>query len=293
MNILPIATAFIFLFALQAYTLLQRTMATSQETMHFSGAQRIYWNHLNQEQRQLYKTFKNSIPAAKKNEKKPASAPKESEYKSLRTYFNLPESAKLSIASLLREKTPNPKLREVTAKLIRLLYEQTSLYSPHFEDKVLATLIRIGHEHPNAETFQDLFQKVDDEISLYYKLCKGTQSYDLFTSNGYPALGDFLTLANRPPVYMNYASQALLIALFGEIFANQLIEKEKKSWEETGKKIPLKKEEVEALFMKISPNGKNLSDFGNLLDYSQRSRRLSQYVFYDEKSNIQIRVPKC
>lgn len=268
-------------------------MATSQEELNFCGAQRIHWLEVGQIERSAYKNRSGNIAQAKKvvntllssqkTEKKPE------EYRSPRTKFNLPESAKLSIAPLFQENAPNAKLREIATHLIRVIYETTSLYRFHLEEEVLATLIKVGRANPTITTFQELFPKVEKDHLLYYKLCKGTQRYDLFTNNGYPALGDFFTLANRTPVLMSRASKPLLVVLFGEQFTHQLMEKERILWKEKEKHQPLKKEEIEMLYLKVA-SGKNLSEFEGLLDYNQHDRHRKQRVFYDEKSNIQLRM---
>lgn len=287
MNILPLVTAFMLLFAIGAYTLLQQAISTRQEERHFGAAQRLHWKSVSQIESALYKLHPGQSPShvAKEKTKQP-----DKPYESPRTKFNLPLSAKLNISPLFSE-TPNPRLREIAAKLIERLYQATYLYRPGLADEVLNLLIDTGRQNPDCLTFAELFRKMRNPPHVLYKMLKGTQNYRLFTSLGYPSLDDYLAIApKRAPIFMVHASKALLIAAFGDVFANQLILKEKESWEKEGKYIPLKKEEIEALFLEFGGHGKNLSDLDPLLDYKRHSRALDQQIYLDEKSKIQVRI---
>lgn len=289
MNILPLVTAFMFLFALGAYTLLHQSMATKYEESHFSGAQRLHWGNYSQTERTLYKDHPGTILFPKK---KSSSPPKTHlPYQSPRNRINLPESAKLNLAPLLFQNSPHPLLRHIALALINRLYQATSLYRPGLEEEVLSTLTREVRAHPDISSFQELFGQIHVENPLYYKLFKGTQKYTLFTSKGYPALSDFMTLdPKRASIIMPNASKPLLIALFGDAFANQLIKKEQVIWEEGHKHRPLKKEEIAMLFVEFGPPGYKLEDFDSFIDYSRHDKQVEQHIFYDEKSKIQLRL---
>lgn len=288
MNILPLVTAFLLLFALGAYTLLHQSIATRQEERHLEGAQRLHWRKVSQADRALYKALP-AKPTNTKTEKKP-SAPKPSPYISPRKKFNLPECAKLNISPLFNQEKQNPLLRKAAIALINRLYSPTLAYRQGIEEEILEVLIKTGMENPKIESFEELFAKIEPNPAPYYKFIKGTQKYQLYTNIGYPALEDFFTLeGKRAPILMSHACEPLLIALFGDAFANHLIQKETEIWQKEGKHIPLKKEEIAALFLEHSPNNKNLSDFESILDYKPQDRHLEQLVIYDEKSKILLR----
>lgn len=277
------------LFAMGAYTLLQQSIATRQMERHFEGAQRLHFRKIAEGDRALYKASKAVKKGGKEGPKRVAK--KGGTFESPRTQFNLPENAKLNISPLFSKDKPDPLLRKVTLSLLDRLYEPTAAYRKGFEEELLDAMIKAGIENPKIDSFADLFSKLEGDFSSYYKFLKGTQNYTLFTNIGYPAIGDFLTLqTERKPILLASASKPLLIALFGDRFANELLLKEAENWNKEGKHVQIKKEEIEALFIQHGPTGKNLSDFESLLDYKNREKHLEQQVYLDQKSKIQLRI---
>lgn len=82
MNILPLVTAFILLFALCSYTLLQQYISVSHESFKIRAAHRIERQHLSEIDRLAYRRHRNKNPEAK-----PSNKSETAEYISPRTFF--------------------------------------------------------------------------------------------------------------------------------------------------------------------------------------------------------------
>lgn len=286
MNILPLVSAFILLFALGSYTLVHEYHAAMQEKFHYTAALRIQrrWAKCIQAEEFRKLPGKNEETKEKKESEK-----KGGEYKSPRDRLNpIPES-KLNIAALFTQEK-DPLLEQITLNLLHRLYELAPFYHPHMEREILDLILATVKENPSIRSCTDLAKY----HPLFYKLAKGTHKVTLFTDQGYPALGDYISLEeneNKKAVQFPYASRAVLLAFFGkeEGMVHQLCEVEKGKWEVDHKHHPLTKAELEAFLLQ---RRKNLSDYEKLLSFSTQKQAPSQYLIQDQPSKIQLKIQK-
>ena len=87
---------------------------------------------------------------------------------------------------------------------------------------------------------------------IYYRILKGSGSYDLATHQGYPPLSDFFSLETkeRNSVYFSFASLPVLSALFGKQTAEEIMQKEEEKSIEAQTRKTLSKQEVEEFLLK-------------------------------------------
>ncbi len=287
MNVLPLVSTFILLFAVASYTFVHNMRATVQEQFHYHSAQAIEEKFANSIQSKVYTAQK-----GKNLHKKPTSPSgidKNTRFTSPRDKFRLYPERTLNIRTLANE-GGDPQVEEIALSLIRNLYQTTLLYTPHLENEILETIIQTLKEYPSLTNFESLLSRLPEEkLPLFYKLTKGTHSYQLKTDKGYPALGDFLSIhpsSHKKPIYFSHAPRPLLDAVFGQLFASQIILEERRKWELEHKHDPLNQQELEAFFLK---NRKNLTEFVPLLNFKKSKSKSKETVETDD-AKLRIRI---
>jgi len=275
-------------FGLSTYMTLQQCISTSEEGRHFRGTQRIFWHRFSHQERGKYKKLQGKAVVKPKEQiknrrAKPFASPREA--------FNLPQSAKLNIASLLKE-SPDPYLYEIALRLLGQLYLPTIIYKEEMKSKVLDRLIQAAKSISGTLTWEKLFDAINEEREFYLKIFKGTQNYQLCTNIGYPALSDFFCIEeNRAPILIMHASRPLLAAAFGEAAAHRMILAEKEAWQ-SAEDSYLKKEKVEEILSQCMPKNRDPQKLQKLVNFGQHSKKTENLIFYDPQSHIQLKLKK-
>lgn len=290
MNVLPLVSAFIILFAIGSYTFLHSVKAAVQEKFHYSGALAVERKVASNIQEMIYAEQKGTDLESK--EKSESQKNENIGYKSPRDKTSRHSGRKLNIRPLLLQQK-DPQLEKVTLTLLKELYQDTSIYKNNMEREILATLIATMKVNPTINHFEELLPKLpENEVPLFYKLIKGTQVYKLKTDVGYPALGDFLSMDGkddrRKPINFYKASRPLLSAVFGEKLTEQIIEEERRKWEIDHKKRFLTREEL-VVFLTTKCR-RNFSEFEPLFYFDSNSAKRTQEVVQDDTSKLQIRI---
>jgi len=278
MNVLPLVSAFILIFAICSYTFFYNVSAAVQEKTHFQGAHRIQRKFASLVQSKLYTKMK-----GEKGEAKPTSSKEQEEFKSPRDHVNLPPEAKLNIRVLLAD-GDRLKKEAIFLELTRNLYEFTTIYYPGLENDLLETL----KQNPKITNFDELLPKAPK----FYKLIKGTHRYKLGRFEGYPALQDFFIFEeskNGKLVDYCHAARPVLEAVFGKLIAPKIINEEKHKWEQNKKHIPLTKQELEAFLLTIS---KNIVAYEPFLYFKATRHAQTHEVILDGASRIQLKIQK-
>lgn len=288
-NVLPLVSAFIILFAIGSYTFIHSVRAAVQEKFHYTGALAVERKFANTIQESIYADQKgNDLDST---EKTTSTKKEDLEFKSPRDKKSRHNGRKLNIRPLLLQQNDS-QLEKVTLTLLKEIYQNTSIYKKNMEREILAVLIATMKINPSINHFEDLLTKLpENDIPLFYKLIKGTQVYELKTNVGYPALGDFLSIDGkdnkRKPINFYKASRPVLAAVFGDKLSEQIIVEEGRKWEIDHKKYFLTKEELGAFLIK---NTRNLSEFEPLLYFDSNSSKRTQEVVQDDGSKLQIRI---
>ncbi len=287
MNVLPLVSAFIILFAIGSYTFLHSVRAAIQEKFHYTGALAVERTYASKIQNEIYKDQKGKGDDS--DEKTEAEKNENIKFKSPRDKRSSYNNRKINIKKLAADQG-NPQLEKVVLTLLRQIYGRTGIYTPNLEHEVLATLIATLKLHPSVNSFEELLPKISSgSNALFYKLIKGTQYYELGKDKGYPALGDFLSLEGKPTKPINFytAYRPVLSAVFGEKICEQILIEEQRKWEIDHKTKHLSKTELDAFLKKIQ---QNLSDFEPLLQFSNAVDKTSQEIVQDEKTKMQMRI---
>lgn len=295
MNVLPLVCAFILIFSLGAYTLLHRLFAVTEEEHDLGGAMRIHQLHVNRTQGKVYEGLDGESIEKKSSDKKEKKLKENIAYLSPRDKNPPSENAKLSLA-LLSTKTPSSEsklVHKTASALIKRLYEHTSVYRPGLEDEILKTIISLQHKHPQCPDLETLMTFIEEDRDLFYKLFRGTNEYQLFTSKGYPALGDFFTLdKERPkPIYLLRATKALLLVLFDDPIANQITLIEQEKWKKNHTHEKITKDELNKLYLDMAPRGKLFSEIESICEFNKpkKAKKSAHQPLTDTHTKMTVR----
>ncbi|MDN3505645.1 MAG: hypothetical protein P0S96_00235 [Simkaniaceae bacterium] len=290
MNILPLVSAFLIIFAICSFSFVHSVRTIIEDKTHYASSFRIQRKYLHALASRAYTRHKgkNLHPAKKVQEPEK----KDLAYRSPRDFQRKKTQSKLNIYPLLQGKE-NPKLEKIALTLLQDLYFLSPFYKPGLENQILHTLKETFAKDDSLTNFHSLLTKIpSDEYPLFYRLVKGTHSYKIYTSEGYPALGDFLSLEKinetAPPANFCHASRPVLNAVFGPTLAPLIINEEKHKWEPKHKHAPLTKQELEAFLLSKRLNP---TDYEPLLSFSGQSQPPPLEIIYDEESKIQIKIP--
>ena len=91
-------------------------------------------------------------------------------------------------------------------------------------------MIQERKKHPSALLLTELFPEQEPLKTIYYKMLKGTNTYQSGTEIGHPPLGDYFCIDQsqiKNPISFGAASSLLLHALFGDEIASEILKSEK------------------------------------------------------------------
>lgn len=290
MNILPMVTALALLFALCSYTLMHQYIAVKFESQKVRGAHRIERVFLSEIDRGRYRSH-SAKPSNKKKEEQSDEQIKEMTYHSPRMLFNKKPLTKLNLAPLLTtsENVEQQMLKKAAATLIKNLYQHTPLYEEELEKEVVQILVNVLKEHPEIESLSEAYSHIEKRRPLFYKLFRGTQSYQVSSNVGYPSLTDFFILEKkRAAIQFAHASSPVLEAVFGMPITAAILREEEARWHEDHRHHPLKKTELSDLLIQ---ERKNPSDYEPLLNFSTSQVKGDQFIFQDKLSKVQKKLP--
>ena len=259
MNILPVIFAFLILFSIGSYAWMKDASSSFQEKEHFlaktnisltlfTESQKAFHGNISQKQEpkksQVNESDKETLFQHKTSKKKEP-------FESRRLDFYPSEHAKLNIKDLRSKEKPDPRLVKIFYDLIDLLYGKTVLCnSGKSSSKPIADfLLELLQKAKGINAIEKLSDFApEDKKQLIYSLLKGTQSYTMETNQGYPPLGDFVRITPRQlAIYPSHAHIYLLKVLYSEEVIKQVIEQEKKLFEQNGKYTCIQKSDFNSI----------------------------------------------
>ncbi len=275
MNILPFVFTFLILMGIASMTLFKGVSSTALESRCVEGSilmQRAMRSKL------AKKTFRDITKTEHEpNSKKPKTP------KSLKKTYESPRKAKsLSEASKFTLSTENQLLYEPAARLLKLLYGHAPFYEERLEYKILDEILW----KKDRKDFVDPFPEIEPLKTIYYKMLKGTNIYDLQTKNGYPPLSDFFSLGKQK-IFFYHASLPVLTAILGEKLTKQVIAEEKAESERRGEVVSM----GEALFKPfVEKKGPKFEpDYISSIFAFSKSGKGKTITIVDEKTGITAR----
>jgi hypothetical protein len=289
MNILPFIFSFLIIFALifsyasdrRQSTFLYRTGANNLfQSIHRGFSKYAYTEHMRSTREK-----KDRPPGLKPTEQIPDDNEDEDDDEGDErppTYFRKDkcryEENKLNLSKFKSPDISNQSFEyKVAARLFKSLYQYAPFYQEGLEDKILSALLKRGDT-----PLYDLFQN-DPLDATFYKILKGTSTYDIGTNKGYPALRDYFSFKDSDgKLRYPYLSKSVLEALVG----GALMETIEKAEKENNK--PLTKPEFKELLDAQGITGQNRIYFANNLRFG-KTKKGAQTAFIDDDSKMIIR----
>jgi hypothetical protein len=288
MNILPLVCGLLFVLVLGATTLIKDRMASEIEEKSFNGFMQAGREMQTKIARKLYAAA--TTPAKKKEAGKPKGK-REAVFHSRRESPHPHNASCLNISKLLSKK-PNDLLYQMAAKLIRILYGHANFFKEaetsiaDLEYRLLDEMIDKGK---SANTITDLCPDNPLLRTVFYKMLKGTNQYDLKAAKGYPPLADFISIEReKKPISFCFASRPVLEACFGDGLTLEILNTEKKKWEKDHIHHTVTQKELRELLMHHPKLQFQFDLFLDLLSFSNRSGKRSSTVGTDPTTGLNV-----
>ena len=141
----------------------------------------------------------------------------------------------------------------------------------------------------NIKTLSDLYPDAPHLKSIFYKMLKGTNQYQVASKRGIAPMEDFFILDKTPAIHFHNASPSLLEVLFGEKMALKILSEEKKKYETKGKKISLTKEELTTLLANDPVRTSLILELDQHLDFSVKNPKR---ILLSQKDKASVLVVK-
>ena len=292
MNLLPFVLIIVVILSLFSLSQFERSIVQKKETQIYLA----YFKGLRETRnRKATLGYKKSLP---KKKRAPTLSKTPSTKESDHPYFRIArigwDQGKLNLSSLISTPYRHPILKKVFAHYVRELYGHASFFPKResFPEELLDALVESYKRVDLSTPFYHLNLRNGRLHPIFYKMVRGTHTYDLEKKIGYPPLGEMLTFekSERPPMNFHYANPSFLSAVLGRAIQKELIELEKTKLEtaRSHSRSPLKKSEFIALLTEQMVEDKK--KVVSLFDFSYRSSRSHPEKYQDPDTQITVKI---
>ncbi len=295
MNILFLISSLLLIFACLHTKLLNDNflLPIERRSLHsYNTAKIALHNKWENRKYALYKKNQNSSPIQKKPK-----AIKKTENTFTQSYFShrqkkpLPVLAKWNLSPLLLASHKNTQLENSVELLLQDLYghtdfwQQAQITDPDFAHNLISSFYQ---KDGSCMQLSDLFPKEPALQFPFYKMLKGSGSYDIIKKTGHPPLKEFFHLNHSDEKTLNftYASYPALKAFFGTLIAQEILKKEE---EKKGSNSHLNETELNALLM-TRGKGIEFPDLKFFFLFSGKKESLEQLSYHD-KNGVYLQIP--
>lgn len=204
------------------------------------------------------------------------------------------EKGKLNLSSLLKEPHKYPALETVAANYVKRLYGNADFFKERTElsADLIKALITFYQKEDSTTPLYELTFKDARLQEIFYKMVRGTHTYNLEKKIGYPPFGEMFTfeMSGRPPMNYHYANLTFLSLLLGEKATKDFVELEKSALINAKKKShsPIKKGELESLLShQVIGDNRTILE---LFDFTYQPSERPPTKYHDEKTQITVKV---
>lgn len=155
--------------------------------------------------------------------------------------------SKINLYLLTQEKNLKQEtLYSLTALLIRKTYNHAPFYKKDLEYRILDTYIKMVKEENCEKIDPEKIHFADTDLGwAWYRMIKGTKTYDIQKKEGYPSLLKFITYKkDSPTLLLPEASKDLLSLLFTPAIAQEI---HKNEWVKEKSQDPKTLKEIETV----------------------------------------------
>jgi len=289
MNLLPFVIVIITILALFSSSFFDRHVMEKKEQeiylAYFKGL-RVARNHKEDlAYRSLMKGGKSKSTSSSKNESSEKTTP----------YFRNEKigwkNGRLNLSSLTQDAKKWPELKAITIAYVKRLYSGHNIFPKEdkFVERLVDDLIAAYKDGDPLLPFHEV--ELDDKFHLpFYKMVKGTHTYDLEEKTGYPPLGDFFSFEEResPPMFFQDANTTFLSIVLGTKKTQIIVDEELKEIEESKRhRSSINRTKLEELLSNSPPSPQQLE----LFDFNQKRSPRTPGKHTDPKTQITVRAP--
>lgn len=291
MNLIPFVMIIIMVLSLFSLSQFEGALTLKKENQIYLAYFRGLRETRNKKERSAYK---DTLPT-NTGDKKPSNEdkPKKSSQKYFREKRVGWEKGRLNLSSLLQKPHKYPSLETVAVAYVKQLYAHAEFFPKNDQTikDLIKALIKAYQKDPLISFHEIKFNdpKLQD---IFYKMMRGTHTYDLEKKVGYPPFGEMFTFekSDRAPMNYHYANLSFLSLMFGEKMTKDFVALEKKELIEAKRKCesPIKKAELEKLL-----RNQMIGDKNNLLDLFEFTYQISKRVpakYQDATTQITVKV---
>ena len=204
------------------------------------------------------------------------------------------DQGKLNLSSLISNSHKPSLLKTVCIKYLKELYGHADFFPKQksFPEALLDVLIESYQKADLSTPFYHVTLRNKEFQSVFYKMVRGTHTYDLDKKIGYPPFGDMFTFAKKdsPPMNFHYANPSFLSAILGEGLKKEFIELEKRHLQKARSQCrsPIKKSEFKDFLRdhKIEEGPQLLS----LFDFKYCASERHPEKYRDPETQITVKV---
>ncbi len=289
MNLLPFVIVIITILALFSTSFFDRHIIEKKEQeiylAYFKGL-RAARNHKEDLAYRALKKRRN--PQSTNSSKKDLSKKKAEYFRKEKIGW---ENGRLNLSSLTQDAQKWPELKAVTIAYVKRLYADRPFFPKEekFTEKLVNALLTAYKESDSPLPLHKV--TLEDPFHIpFYKMVKGTQTYDLKSKTGCPPFGDFFTFEEResPPMFFQDANTIFLSIVLGTKKTQMIEDEELREIEESGGHYSsFNRTKLEELLSDSPPSPQQL----DLFDFSQKSSPRKPGKHTDPKTQITVRVP--
>lgn len=201
------------------------------------------------------------------------------------------KNGRLNLSSLTQDAQKWPELKAITIAYIKRLYSDHDIFpgEDKFAEKLIDALIAAYKGADPLLPFHEV--ELDDRFHIsFYKMLKGTHTYDLKNKIGYPPFGDFFTFeeSEKPPMFFQDATTIFLSIALGAKKTQIIIDEELKEIKESGcHHSSITRVKLEELLRDSSPSPQQL----DLFNFNRKRSPRNPGKHTDPKTQITVRAP--
>ncbi len=291
MNLLPFVTLILIILGLFSLSQFQGIVAQKKENQIYLA----YFKGLRETRNKKEKdAYKQTRAGKNKNQQNEPSK----NIKKQKTYFREKrvgwEMGKLNLSTLTKEPHKYSTLETVASEYVKQLYGHAEFFQRRkdFSKELIQALIEAYKKEDSMTPFHEIIFKDPELQEIFYKMVRGTHTYDLEKNVGYPPFGEMFTFkqSDRPPMNYHYANQSFLSVYFGKNFTKAFVALEKEALEKEKKKCvsPIKKLQLEQMVgNQVMGNSNQIFE---LLDFKYQTSKKKSAKYKDETTQITVKV---
>jgi hypothetical protein len=298
MHVLPFVSILLIILTTISYSFLDKSKTIIYE-------KQMMLSHMNIERKLLRKLHREAFKKAPKKKSSSQHSRAQGEPPKRVDSALTPRThsvSKMNLFPLFSEKMPSEVI-DLLKNLLNALYARSFLAQhnsssfSHLSTHLLTKgrekieLVKTLQQDPDSLHFYELYPDEPSAHALFYKILKGTHSYDLI-EKGYPPLEDFFCLTSSEKTIFHFPSLSplMLSVVFGSEGAKAILDHEQqlRAQDPDRTSKTLLKEELVSLLHTQFPTHTVYDQLIEYLDFAPHHLKQESIIVYDTVTQLQI-----